>query len=204
MRFYTKHSILLLLAVSVPCLSSPKDFCNEIDLNPDLTVGNKRIFINPHALGCDLGFSLPGLGKLNVGKAICDKVESKTNSLLKSTFDKLDAELGKINASAEGEFNKIKGMDFSGEKGASSVGSGDSGYNPGNFQTTIDGETYRVDITEEDYQNAINSNALQKSIENRKSSGTAVKPIPNKKTAAGPAAGPSPNSPQATHSGYFD
>lgn len=196
---YTGFVSASLILISIGANGAPVDYCNELDLNPDLSQGNKRIFVNPHSLGCDLGFSLPGLGNLSLGKKLCDKIESKTNGLLDSTFGKLDAELNKINNSASNEFSKIKGMDFSG--GDSGSSSGSNSYDPANFQTTIDGQTYRVDITEEEYQSAINQNALQQSIDAlKKRGGTPVKLIPNKI----PAAGPSVNPTQSSHSGYFD
>lgn len=99
---------LLLLVVPFSASAGIKSYCNEVDLTPDLTQNNDRFYVNPNALGCDLGVVLPGLGKIGLSDKACDKVQSKTNNLFDKVASKLNDELDDLEVSAK---DAVKGIE---------------------------------------------------------------------------------------------
>lgn len=161
------------------------DYCDEIDTNPDLTKKNARIFENPHTLGCNLTTTLPGLGALNIGEAICDKLSDKANRALDKARNKLDQELAGISEKAKSEYEKLKNSDVFKDQGGSyspDLGSGgssggggitaesvfrDGTYSNGKFYyTTPSGMNFSTTMTRDAYVSKKGATGLAKSIKN--------------------------------------
>lgn len=182
-----KQIVFCTLLISSSCVVSAAmvDYCDEIDTNPDLTKNNARIFVNPHKLGCNLTTTLPGLGALNIGEAICDKLSDKANRALDKARNKLDQELAGISEKAKSELDKLKNSDVFKDQdnsytpdlgsGGSSSSAGitpesvfrDGTYSNGRFYyTTPSGMKFSTTMTRDAYVSKKGAAGLAKSIQN--------------------------------------
>lgn len=183
---YKAYCIAVALSV-IPLtgVTSTANYCGELDLSPDLSRNNARVYVNPHSLGCNLSTSLPGLGALNIGQAVCERLSEKANNVLDRARNKLDQELASIGDKAQSELDNLTDSDIFRDRGSSSSGgrftqpdtSSDpdaltpsnvfrnGSYSDGKFHyTTASGMKFSMDMSRGDYIQKKGGQAIVNSI----------------------------------------
>ena len=177
-------SLFLMVLLSGNAFAGLQDYCDEIDLNPDLRSGNYRIYENPHSLDCNLTSSLPGLGRLKIVQKACEKVSDSLDKSLDKVLSKLDDELNNLDSKAQSEIDKYRDsdsywddynngsdVDFGGEDTPTNSTTASAFYAKGTYSNgvftfvTDSGMTYQIPMSEQNYKNGYKDDVVKADIE---------------------------------------
>ena len=105
---------LLCLSLAPLAVGAPRDYCDEINLNPDLEAGNSRIYNNErNELTCNLGSSLPGFGSVPVSSGReCQEIRMRGEGVLDDVVELINDGLESLDVTDGGEHVTLSGDDI--------------------------------------------------------------------------------------------
>lgn len=108
-----KAIIAILLSLpALPASAAIKNYCNELEANPNLSANNPRVYESPYKPSCETGYTLPGFGSIpGLNERLCSQIERSTRrytqEAIRSVRDRVAREVDNATGTVSDELRRI-------------------------------------------------------------------------------------------------